>query len=74
MSVLGIISLITTIAPKLIDAGAAIYGIWKDAGELIGHAEANGGQVDPAAYAALVAKCEAAVKVLEDRAEEAGRV
>ncbi len=71
MSILAIVSLITTVAPKLIGAGMDIYSIWKDAGAVIANAEANGGKVDPDAYAILVQRCTDANKVLQDRAAAA---
>lgn len=71
MTIAAIIALITDVAPKLIAAGVSVYNLWREAGDAIADAEANGGKVDPAAYAALQAKCEAAVVALEARANEA---
>lgn len=67
MSIGAILSLLITVA----EAGGKIYSIWKDAGDVIESAEANNGVVDPAAYAALVKKCEDALIALRVRADEA---
>ena len=71
MGIIEIIALVTAITPKLISAGISVYEIWKDAGRIIGDAEANDGTVDPAAYAKLKERCDQAAAAIEARAAEA---
>lgn len=71
MSIIAIVTLIASVAPKLISAGSAVYDLWKDAGDIIRDAEADGGKVDEAAYAALINKCDQLVTQISQRAEEA---
>lgn len=71
MGIVEIIALVTSIAPKLVSAGLSVYDIWQDAGKIIGNAEVNNGQVDPAAYAELKKKCDEADAAIQRRADEA---
>jgi len=71
VSILAIISLISSVAPKLISAGVSIYEIFNSATDIIKDAESNGGKVNPEAYAALVKKCDDIEALINKRAAEA---
>lgn len=57
MSTLAIIQLVLALAPKLIDAGTSVIGLWDEARSLLGKAEAGTATAeDEARLKALVQK------------------
>lgn len=71
MGILEIITLITTVAPKLIAAGKSVMDLWNAAGGILKDAEANNGKVDPEAFIALQALVQVQLDKLHENAKEA---
>ena len=71
MGILEIITLITTVAPKLIAAGKSVMDLWNAAGSILKDAETNNGKVDPEAFIALQALVQVQLDKLHENAKEA---
>lgn len=73
MGALAVVSLVMELAPKLISAGKSVVDLWTAAGGILKDAEANGGKVDPDAFARLQALVQVQMDTLHANAKEASQ-
>lgn len=72
-TILSVLGMALPVITQLANAGMSVYELYNNVGNIIRDAEANGGKVDAAAYAALVEQCHQAEDALDARAKEAAK-